>query len=177
MKLKGLVHASVCFPVDINGRVLMGRKTRVIGVGLYNGPGGGIEDGETIDEGTVREVREEVSIIIEPAKLQRRAVIVCNNFKNDGLTPFVCKLYVSIAPVWEGVAKQSKELVDLMWFPRNHLPIAQMMAGDRDWVPHVLQGKILTAEVWYAPGMQRLAKPTHIKLCTQEELNRSWVIP
>jgi len=31
--------------------------------------------------------------------------------------------------------------------------------------------------VWYAPGMKRLARPTRIELRTQEELDRSWVIP
>lgn len=177
MKLDGLVHASVCFPLDTSGRVLMGRKTRIIGVGLFNGPGGGIEEGETIDEATVREVREEIDIAVDPKKLQRRAVIYCNNFKKDGITPFACKLYVSVAPIWTGIARQSKELVDLVWFFPHQLPLVQMMAGDCDWVPQVLAGKTLEAEVWYAPGMRRLAKPTRIEPRTAEELNRSWVIP
>jgi len=176
MKLEGLVNASLCFPIGRSGRVLMGRKTRVIGVGLFNGPGGGIEDGETVDEGTVREVHQEVGITVNPKKLQRRAIVRCNNFKKDG-APFVCKLYVSIAPEWEGAATPSDELVDLVWFLPQQLPLAQMMAGDQSWVPQVLQGKTFTAEVWYAPGMQRLAQPTHIKPCTAEELLRSWVVP
>lgn len=177
MKLEGLVHATVCFPIDRSGRVLLGRKTRVIGVGLFNAPGGGVEEGETIDEATAREVREEVGIVIEPKELQRRAVIYCHNFKKDGVTPFACKLYVSVAPVWSGTAKESGELVDLVWFLPHQLPLAHMMAGDCDWMPQVLAGNILEAEVWYAPGMKRLAKPTRIEPRTPEELNRSWVIP
>jgi len=177
MKLEGLVHATVCFPVDTSGRVLMGRKTRVIGVGLFNAPGGGVEEGETIDEATAREVREEIGIVIDPTKLQRRAIVRCNNFKKDGVTPFVCKLYVSVAQIWRGTARQSNELVDLVWFLPHQLPLAQMMAGDRDWVPQVLEGKTLSAEAWYAPGMKRLAKPTRIEPRTQEELDRSWTIP
>src|SRR3989344_3778339 len=43
MKLDGLVHATVCFPLNDRGEALIGRKTRIIGIGLYNGPGGGIE--------------------------------------------------------------------------------------------------------------------------------------
>ena len=177
MKLEGLVHASVCFPMDTNGKVLMGRKTRVIGVGLFNGPGGGVEKNETIDKATVREVREEVNILIDPRHLERRAIVYCHNFKKDGVTPFDCKLYVSVAPAWTGIPYPSKELVNLVWFRPSQLPLAQMMAGDRDWVPQVLAGKTFAAEVWYAPGMQRLAKPTRIEPRTPEELDRSWVIP
>ena len=177
MKLEGLVHATVCFPIDTSGRVLMGRKTRIIGVGLFNAPGGGIEEGETIDEATAREVREETGIVIDPAKLQRRAIVHCNNFKKDGVTPFACRLYVSVAEVWRGTARQSNELVDLVWFFPHQLPFVQMMAGDRDWVPQVLQGKQIAAEVWYAPGMKNIAQPTRVEPRTQEELNRSWTIP
>ncbi len=177
MKLDGLVHATVCFPIDTSGRVLMGRKTRIIGIGLYNGPGGGIKKNEGIDEATVREVREEIEIIIDPRHLERHAVVYCHNYKKDGVTPFDCKLYVSVAPVWTGAPRPSKELVDLRWVAPRNLPLAKMMAGDRDWVPQVLAGKILAAEVWYAPGMMRLAKPTRIEPRTPDELDRSWVTP
>ncbi len=177
MKLEGLVHATVCFPLNENGEVLIGRKTRIIGVGLYNGPGGGIEKNETVDAATVREVREEINIQIDPLHLERRAVVYCHNYKKDGITPFDCKLYVSVAPVWTGTPRSSKELVDLRWVAPRNLPLAEMMAGDRGWAPRVLAGEMLAAEVWYAPGMQRLAKPTHIEPRTQKELNRSWRIP
>ncbi len=177
MKLEGLVHATVCFPINDRGEFLIGRKTRVIGVGLYNGAGGGVENNESIDDATVREVREEISLKIDPHHLERRAIVYCHNYKKDGVTQFDCKLYVSVAPVWQGTPRPSDEFVDLKWVEQYDLPLAEMMAGDRDWVPQVLAGKTLGAEVWYAPGMQYLAKPTRIELRTLEEIDRSWVIP
>ena len=177
MKLEGLVHATVCFPLNNRGEALIGRKTRIIGIGLYNGPGGGIEKNESIDEATVREVREETGIKIDPRHLERRAVVYCHNYKKDGVTPFDCKLFVSMAPVWQGTPRPSDEFIDLRWVAPRDLPVNEMMAGDRDWVPRVLVGDTLVAEVWYAPGMKRLARPTRIELRTQEELDSSWVIP
>ncbi len=177
MKLEGLVHATVCFPINDRGEALIGRKTRIIGIGLYNGPGGGIEDGETIDKATVREVREEINILIDPRHLERRAVVYCHNYKKDGVTPFDCKLYVSVAPVWVGTPRPSDELIDLCWVASRNLLVYEMMAGDRDWVPQVLMGKTLAVEVWYAPGMTGLAQPTRIESRTPQELDRSWTIP
>ena len=177
MKLEGLVHATVCFPLNNRGEALIGRKTRIIGIGLYNGPGGGIEKNESIDKATVREVREETGIKIDPRNLERRAVVYCHNYKKDGVTPFDCKLYVSVAPVWQGTPRPSDEFIDLRWVAPRDLPVNEMMAGDRGTQSRVLVGDTLVAEVWYAPGMKNLAKQARIEPRTPEELNRSWVIP
>lgn len=65
-----LFHATVVFLIRGN-KVLLGRKTRKIGEGRFNGPGGGIEEGENSRESAVRETFEETGIKILPDKLEK----------------------------------------------------------------------------------------------------------
>lgn len=175
MKLEGLVQATLCFPLDKKGRVLLGRKTRVIGIGLYNAPGGGIETNESIVEATVREVTEEIGLHIRPEDIEPRAIVLCHNFKKDGVTPFDCRIFVSTANQYVGEPSEADGgLVKLQWFPTMHLPLQEMMVGDATWATEVFTGTPFFAEVWYAPHMQTLAQETRIQLCTKEDLLRSW---
>ena len=54
--------------------ILLGMKLRGFGVGKWNGFGGKIEKGETIDEGAIREVKEECGIDV--LSLQRVGYLV-----------------------------------------------------------------------------------------------------
>ena len=48
--------------IDNNKSILLGMKLRGFGIGKWNGFGGKIEAGETIEEGAIREVHEECGI-------------------------------------------------------------------------------------------------------------------
>lgn len=63
----------LCFPVDAQGRVLLGRKKRGFGAGKWNGFGGKIEAGETIRQCAVRELREEAGLLAAETALQGAA--------------------------------------------------------------------------------------------------------
>ena len=52
-----------------DGQVLIVRRARPPTLGLYTFPGGAVEAGETLIECLVREVREEIGMIIEPIAL------------------------------------------------------------------------------------------------------------
>ena len=45
-----------------DGSVLLGEKKRGFGEGFYNGFGGKVEEGETVEEATLRELEEEAGI-------------------------------------------------------------------------------------------------------------------
>jgi ADP-ribose pyrophosphatase YjhB (NUDIX family) len=59
-----------------DGKVLIVRRARPPAKDVYTLPGGVVEAGETLTEAVIREVREETSLIIAPAKLagQREAI-------------------------------------------------------------------------------------------------------
>ena len=62
--------ASLCFLVDKkNKRVLMGMKKRGFGAGKYNGFGGKVEAGETIEEAVIRELWEESGVNTYPESI------------------------------------------------------------------------------------------------------------
>jgi len=54
-------------------KVLLGMKKRGFGKGRWNGFGGKVAEGESIEEGTQREVQEECGIVIQD--LDKRGVI------------------------------------------------------------------------------------------------------
>lgn len=53
---------------DDGGRLLLIRRDRPPGKGLWSLPGGRVEEGETLAEALVREVREETGLDVEPAQ-------------------------------------------------------------------------------------------------------------
>jgi 8-oxo-dGTP diphosphatase len=60
-----------------DGHVLIVRRARPPAQGLYTLPGGAVEAGETLIEAVVREMREEIGMIIEPIALagHREAIV------------------------------------------------------------------------------------------------------
>ena len=59
---------TLCF-IYQHPKVLLGMKKRGFGAGRWNGFGGKVRDGETIEEATKREMKEEVGII--PGDIER----------------------------------------------------------------------------------------------------------
>jgi 8-oxo-dGTP diphosphatase/2-hydroxy-dATP diphosphatase len=178
MKLEGLVHATMTLLLrdGVQGtEVALAYKTDKIGVDQLNGFGGGVEDGESIDEATLRELTEEAAVEVDPADLERRALIYCNNYNKRG-ERFVCKLYVTVARRFRGEPRlqPDSKMRNLSWYPVASLPIDEMMFGDRVWIERVLAGERLMGEIYYAPGMNSFEKPPRIDTTTAFRLNRSW---
>ena len=94
--------------LDGNGRVLMQqRKLSKQHGGLWEFPGGKVEAGETLDSALVRELREELGIIIEPASIAPLA------FAARPGEPVVVMLYT--CTTWQGEA-QCLEAEAIGWF-------------------------------------------------------------
>ena len=70
---------SLVYPVDGQGRVLLGRKKRGMGLGKWNGFGGKIEAGETMRQCAVRELREECGLIARTQDLELAAELYFQN--------------------------------------------------------------------------------------------------
>lgn len=75
-------------------QVLLGMKKRGFGAGKWNGFGGKIENGETIEEAALRELHEECSVHAQ--QLTRRGYLVFNMMEDEK----IMKVFpVSIATV------------------------------------------------------------------------------
>jgi 8-oxo-dGTP diphosphatase len=140
---------------------LLGKKTRGIGKGRFNGPGGSIEKGESPKNSAIREVFEETGVRILPENLKKVAVVYFHNVRN-GLEKFVCECHVFEAAEWEGEPAESEELKEQVWFNRKYLPLDRMMASDREWLPEVMSGRKIIAHAYIGEDQASLERKTEI---------------
>lgn len=122
-------------------KVLLGKKLRGFGKGNYNGIGGKVDFGETIEQGMIREVKEE--ICVEPVSYELVGKIVYNEFM-DG-EPVVFETFVYVATGYVGDIKDTDEM-EPSWFDINRLPFDKMFGDDSYWLPQVLLGEKIVAE-------------------------------
>ena len=107
------------------GRILLILKKRGLGAGLYNGPGGRLEPGETPLQAAMREVREEIGVTpsgVKPA---------------DGHS---IRGFVFRASGFRGMPRETDEAIP-EWFSVKAIPYHNMWADDRIWLPLLLAGK------------------------------------
>ncbi len=127
-------HGTVCFIVE-KDCVLLALIEYAPGDQKWNGIGGYVEAGESLEDCVVREMQEETEIIVEKKDVEEVAQI--------DVSPELL-LHVFLAHAWRGEL-QAKEasLKDFHWWPKNDLPLAQMFSGSVRWLPLVLHGKRL----------------------------------
>jgi len=125
--------------------VLLGLKQRGFGTGRIVGIGGHVEPGETDAEAAVRETFEETGLVVAPADLYDAGRVVFHFPAAPG-TDMAVQLYR--ATRWRGKLTASDEL-DPQWHPVAALPIGRMWDDSRIWLPHVLRGELIDADITY----------------------------
>lgn len=97
--------------IEREGRYLLAHRCDI---DWWNLIGGGLEYGETVEEGLAREVREEVGVTIEIVRL---VGVYSKPRKREVVLSFLCRL----AP---GSAEPgtSNEVSEVAWFLPDHLP-------------------------------------------------------
>lgn len=99
--------------VEYQGKILLVKQS--YGRGLWTIPGGGIRRGETPEEATKREVREEVGIQLEDVKHIGK-FISTSEYKRDNVDIF------NAASNGENFKIDNLEIIEAKWFPPNNLP-------------------------------------------------------
>jgi 8-oxo-dGTP diphosphatase len=118
--------------------VLLIRKKRGIGAGLWNAPGGHVEEGEIIQESAMREFNEEVNS--NPGFMKNAGVLDFFMPEDD----FSMRVYVFTAAGCSPEPTESEEAIP-KWFPRKEIPWGEMWMDDRVWLTHVLDEQFVRA--------------------------------
>lgn len=104
-----LVLVVACALVDADGRVLVAQRPQGKAMaGLWEFPGGKLDDGETPERGLIRELREELGIDTEASCLAPLT------FASHGYADFHLLMPLYVCRVWRGTP-QAREAQALKW--------------------------------------------------------------
>ncbi|XP_062914710.1 oxidized purine nucleoside triphosphate hydrolase [Mobula hypostoma] len=116
-------------------QILLGMKKRGFGAGRWNGFGGKLMPGETIEEGAKRELFEESSLTVQ--SLEKIGQI---RFEFVGETELL-DVHIFRTDSYQGEPVESEEMRP-QWFDVAKLPFNEMWPDDIYWFPLMLQRKM-----------------------------------
>jgi 8-oxo-dGTP diphosphatase / 2-hydroxy-dATP diphosphatase len=120
--------------VQKDGLLLLGLKKRGFGAGRWNGFGGKVEAGETIEEAAKRELFEESGL---RAGNIDEVGLLNFSFKDTGEA---LEVHVFRCTDFSGQIEESEEMRP-QWFPEDQPPLDKMWADDEYWLPLFVDGE------------------------------------
>ncbi|MAF59609.1 MAG: 8-oxo-dGTP diphosphatase [Candidatus Pacebacteria bacterium] len=143
-------HATLCLPIT-ESEVLLGMKKKDFGVGKWNGFGSKVKDGETPEQATIRELKEECGLDASEEHLEKVAVLLFYFNKKP-----VFFMHTYVLKDWAGEPFESEEMKP-KWHRLDRVPYEEMWAADRFWMEDVVKGKKVAAHVHFrtssTPGL------------------------
>ncbi len=120
--------------IQQGGKILLGMKKRGFGQGRWNGFGGKIQKGESIEDAAKRELQEEAGITAE--EMTEEGLLEFE-FQGD---PQTLEVHVFRVDRFTGEPQETEEMRP-QWFPVEEVPYDTMWPDDRHWVPLFLDKK------------------------------------
>lgn len=120
--------------VQQGNNVLLGMKKRGFGAGRWNGFGGKLKEGETLESAASREVKEESGV--EILQMQKVGIL---DFEFSG-NPEILEVHVFRIGEFSGQPVETEEMKP-HWFHTNEIPFKDMWPDDIYWMPLFLSGK------------------------------------
>lgn len=142
-----MTRSTILFLTD-GGGVYLSEKKRGFGKGYLNGYGGKVVEGESAEDGAIRELKEEAGVAADPKKLEKVALI---DFYEEGEHLWEC--HVFFAREWEGGLRETEEMTAPQLYKFSELPYDRMWKSDQAWLPLVFSGKKIHAKVHCPKGL------------------------
>lgn len=109
-------------------KILLGMKKRGFGVGRWNGFGGKVCNGETIEDAAKRELKEEAGINVSDLE---KVGLIDFEFKGN---PEIIEVNIFKSKNFSGEVTESEEIRP-QWFGINEIPFNEMWPDDAHWLP------------------------------------------
>lgn len=127
-------------------RILLGMKKRGFGAGRWNGFGGKVQEGETIEAAAKRETIEECGIAI--TEMEQVGV---HEFEFEKERGTILEVHVFRIMGFTGTPAETEEMRP-KWYPVDAIPYDDMWPDDRYWLPMFLDGKKFRTRFLFGEG-------------------------
>lgn len=114
--------------------VLLAMKKRGFGAWFWNGAGWKMEEGETMEESFIREIKEELWLTISESDFEK---VWINNFYYGDNPDGNFESHVFVVHSYEDEPVETEEMAP-KWFKFWDIPYAEMWADDKIWLPVLL---------------------------------------
>lgn len=126
-----LVLVAACALVDVDGRVLLAqRPAGKTMAGLWEFPGGKVESGERPEDSLIRELKEELGIVV------REACLAPLTFASHAYPDFHLLMPLFVCRRWDGTVTP-REGQRLAWVRPNRLRDYPMPPADEPLIAHL----------------------------------------
>lgn len=132
-------------------KILLAKKKRGHGAGFWNGYGGKLQPGETVEEALVREIKEEAGVL---ALLNEKRGVLTFEFSDSDKDN---EMHVYEVLDFEGEPSESEEMAP-QWFHISEIPFEEMWPSDLHWLAYFLNGKSFKGRFVFDGNNQILKK-------------------
>jgi 8-oxo-dGTP diphosphatase len=127
-----IVLVAACALIDADGRVLIAQRPAGKPMaGLWEFPGGKVENGEQPEQSLIRELKEELGIVVNETCLAPLT------FASHAYADFHLLMPLYVCRRWEGQVTAA-EGQKLAWVKPNRLPDYQMPPADVPLISHLM---------------------------------------